>query len=74
MSPVETKILDKIKKCLAVGNNAGATPDEANAALCRAQEMMAKYGISAEVLANKVTPDEVIEAGVRSCATASGSD
>jgi hypothetical protein len=64
-----TKIMDKIRKCLALGSS--PVPAEAAAALARAQELMAKYGISAEVLENKVSADDVVEEGVRSIATAS---
>lgn len=68
MNALDGRILDKIKKCLALSSS--DNPNEAAAALERAQELMAKYGVSAEQLAHKVTDDQVTEGRVRSCASA----
>lgn len=41
-----TSIIDKIRKILRLGNDHGATAEEACAALAKAQQLAAEYGIS----------------------------
>ena len=45
---MNNKVIEKIKKLLATANDKGATENEAQVALLKAQELMAKYDIEVE--------------------------
>lgn len=62
----DPRILEKIKKCLAL--SASNVPAEAAAALARAQELMAKYDVAAEQLSGPAAPaaEQVVEQEVKS--------
>lgn len=62
---MEDRILDKIKKCLALSKS--SEPEEAAAAMRQAQKLMGKYGISL----GKVQASEIGEAKVKSKASVS---
>lgn len=73
MTAIDEKVLDKIRKCLNLG--ASTNPHEAAAAMARAQELMAKHGVSAEQLesrevAGKKGPVVLHKEGVKSRASA----
>ncbi len=65
MSPVDPRILEKVKKLLALSGS--PEPHEAALALQRAQELMAQHGLTAE----QAEVGEVVEEALRSIATAS---
>jgi hypothetical protein len=66
--PVDPRVLDKIKKCLAL--TASSSPGEAASAMARAQELMARYNVSEAALEEPTVG--AVERGeqVRSVATA----
>lgn len=66
---MSTKIIDKVKKLLALATS--DNPNEAAAALDRAQQLMAEHGIGAEQLEASTTEERIVEGKVRSIATAS---
>jgi hypothetical protein len=60
-----SRILEKIKKALALADNAAATPGEAVAALNSAQKMMAHYGVTEKELGAVGYGHEAIKTAVQ---------
>lgn len=54
------KILEKIKKLLELANNEAATENEAMVAMLKAQELMAKHGVSKDELGGEEESKKII--------------
>ena len=59
---MNNKVIEKIKKLLATANDKGATENEAQVALLKAQELMAKYDVEVEY-----SDEETIEYSRETC-------
>lgn len=57
------KIIDRIRKCLALANNAGATEHEAAAAMRQAQKLMSEHGIDESALLAAEVYEQYSKAG-----------